>query len=141
MARKTDPREEEFDDAPASSDARPGLVELDPEKEALRLQVEDLRRQLDAARSSARSSAAALEVQQTAPGTVSEYWRVKLQHGPEHVVRSIDAANAWERYRLEMGVLRSEAVPEVSPANREEYHAAQARRHGKKVDDPEFSCP
>lgn len=71
-------------------------------------------------------------------GGVSDYWRVELLHAPTHVVASRDPANAWEVYCREMGVISSEYRPKVSPATREEYHEAQAKRHGKKPDEYEL---
>jgi hypothetical protein len=67
------------------------------------------------------------------------YWTVELQHAPVHVVRAVDPANAWEEYKVELGVISSEHRPVVKPASREEYRLAQARRLGLQPE--EFKLP
>src|ERR1019366_10536760 len=82
---------------------------------------------------------ARVKVALTAPGlnvtgaaSGANFWEVSLRHGPTHVVRAPDPANAWGAYCREMGVISSQETPVVGPADQEKYHAAQAARHGKK---------
>lgn len=119
-------RRDDFIDEPGPV---PGLVELpDPEKEALRSEIERLKALL------AKQPAAPALV--NAPqGNVGDYWAVCLKHAPTHVVRAVDPANAWEAYRAELGVRSSENVPEVVPSDREAYRASQAKRYGKRPDE------
>lgn len=135
---KNRPRDD-FDDAPQQPQA--GLVELppergdDPEKAALAARVAELEAQL-AERDAAGRAA---EVLAPLPHSPSGYWKVQLKDAPTHCVEAKDGANAWEVYKAELGVTGSVNSPEVGPASREEYRAAQARRH--KLKPEEFALP
>ncbi len=72
-------------------------------------------------------------------GAAADYWKVELEHARTHVVRAKDPANAWDVYCKEMGVRSSQYRPQVSPATRSDYHAAQARRHNLKPE--EYTLP
>jgi hypothetical protein len=104
--------------------------EVDREKAALAARVAELEAVL--ADMADRLEGAEAEEE---PKPRSRYWKVQLQHAPTHVVEARDAANAWEQYRREMGVIGSEFAPEATPAGREEYRAAQARRFGMRPDE------
>jgi hypothetical protein len=100
----------------------------DAEKAAMSARIRELEGQL-----AAEKSARLVEAE---PGVRADYWRVELLHAKTHVVRARDAANAWDLYREEMGVLASDHRAKVSPATREEWLAAQADR--LKVTPEEF---
>jgi len=103
-----------------------GLAEL----EALREKVALLEAQLAGERASRT-----VDVVGDLPADGASYWQVTLKYAPTHVVRASDPANAWEQYRQEMGVITSEFRPEVSPATREDYRLAQARRLGVRPEE------
>src|SRR5262245_35261114 len=126
-------RKDDFDDGPPPG-ADPGLVApgRDPEKEALALRVAELEALL------AAKSAPAAPFDAPA-GQQGDYWLVKLQYVRDHVVKAADPANAWAVYCKEMHVLASEFRPEITPAGREDYRAAQARRYSQKPE--EFRLP
>lgn len=126
-------------DSDFPSDAQPEVERLDgvdfeaaqgeddQEKLALKAKVAELEAKL--------ASRAVVDSE----GGPSDYWKVELLHAPTHVVKARDAANAWEVYCKEMGVISSEYRPKAGPATREEYRAAQAKRHGKKPEEFELA--
>lgn len=138
MARKQhdfDDREEQEVQAPAP----------DEERAVLAARIAELEAQLATSRRGAEALSADLARERTAKVVDApvylgaDYWRVKLQDGPEHVVRAQDAANAAVAFYREMGIISSAHVPSAAPATREEYHAAQAKRHG--VRPAEYRLP
>lgn len=99
----------------------------DPEKEELRRLLRQKTEEVEAL------SLKAAGINAT-PG-VATYWTIELKYAPTHTVLATDAANAWDKYRKEMGVRSSQETPNVKPATHEEYHAAQAKRHGRQPND------
>lgn len=86
-----------------------------------------------------RELEAALRERPIAPrveaGPNTGFWRVELEGAPTHVVQAVDAANAWEMYRAEMGVISSINTPKLSSSDKRAWHEAQARRRGLKPDE------
>lgn len=129
---KNKPRDDDFSDAPPDAPGAGGapadLAEATAERDLLRERVAQLEARLEAQAAAAAQPAAPAQV-----GT--GYWRVTLEGAPTHVVAAPDNANAWQVYCAEMGVIGSIHSPQIEPADREAYRAAQARRHGKKPEE------
>lgn len=62
------------------------------------------------------------------PTDIGTYWRVTMTHGPNHVVRAPDRANADVTFFQEMGIRFSEFPRQITSATEEEWIAAQAVR-------------
>ncbi len=138
-------RKDDFDDSgiprPDDEVLREEVAALKAQQEADRAELARLQEQT-AELTRLRAELADAKVALTAPGlnvtgagSGANYWEVNLRNGPTHVVRAADPANAWDVYRREMGVIGSQETPTVGPADAEKYHAAQAKRHGKKPSD------
>ena len=106
------------------------LAQAAPDAAALTAENETLKAKLAALEKQLQHKAKGLNVSTKIPeGT--EYFRVKLEAGPNHVVKAVDAANAWHVFKAEMGVITSEYEPEITPATHQEWIEAQDKRHGR----------
>lgn len=140
---------DDYDDSPKAGE---GFVYREPpgglaagvpaeDAAALLARIAELERELAGQRALVASQAVALAVAppDTMPPGATGYWAVGLKYGPTHVVKAPDPANAWNRFREEMGVVTSEFQPEVVVASRDDYRLSQARRRGLRPD--EFTLP
>lgn len=116
------------------TDMRAGMTEL-----AQQQGVEVLPGQLEAAGIWEDEAEATNEAPAGLQSGEGKYWRVRISapaikdeaHAPDHVVRALDKANAWEAFKREYGVIETDRNVnrvDISSATEADFIRAQAKR-------------